>query len=549
MTKTKNKYRIGLLLVIISLLILAFKTADDNFEISKNIEIFTSVYKEVNLQYVDETRSGELMRKSIDAMLGSLDPYTVFYSEAQAEEALTQHTGEYGGLGVAVEVIDNYIVLIDIFDGYAAQKAGLKIGDKLIASGIKSLIGKTIEELSPIMKGAAGTSLSLTIERPGKGQFIKTLTREEIKVKNVPYYGKAKNNVGYIYLANFMQDASKEVQIALANLRKEGCTSFILDLRNNPGGFLMEAVNIVNLFIPKNELVVYTRGRYENNIVNYNTTFNPVEPTAPLVILINGRSASASEIVSGTLQDLDRAVVLGENSFGKGLVQNTKNLPYRTQIKITTAKYYTPSGRCIQSLDYSHRNADGTVGKVADSLRTAFKTKKGRTVYDGGGIKPDKPLPANTAHDLLKLLETKNILFEFSVNYVNKLAESEIIDETFNLPTKAMEDFYSFVNLNINKIQTPVDAQILTLKNSFINSTENTANLKALADLQSNIAVQKIMQIKKEQALISQRLSLEIIRIYGLQPLFNKAQFSKDELVVDAIKTLESADLYQQILK
>ncbi len=527
---------------------LAFKTIDDRFEVSKNIEIFTAVYKEINLQYVDETKPGELMRKGIDAMLSSLDPYTNFYSEAQAEEAFTQRTGEYGGLGINVAEIGDYLTITDVFEGYAGQKADLRIGDQLISVNGRDMKKKTLNDLSPVMKGAAGTEVTIIVNRPKIGELSKTVIREEIKLKNVPFYGKVNDETGYIYLANFMQDASKEVEAALIDLKKQGCKSFILDLRNNPGGFLMESVNIVNLFVPRGELVVYTKGRTDADIVEYKTMQQPFDKEAPLVVLINNRSASASEIVSGTLQDLDRAVVLGSNSYGKGLVQNTRPLPYRTQMKLTIAKYYTPSGRCIQALDYSHRNEDGSVGKTPDSLRQAFKTRKGRTVYDSGGIRPDKEMDAQNGGDFIKSLEDNNFFMDFAVQYVNSL-KGDSLNALFQASETDYQQFKSFVESKIDKLNTSADKQIKSLSETLKENQEIEVVQNELNALKNRIAEQKITKLNNLKPIVMQKLSLEIIRVYGLASMHSKAQFSKDPVTIDAINLLKNATNYNQLLK
>jgi len=543
----KIKFAFWIILILVS--VTAFKMADDRFEVSKNIEIFTAVYKEVNLNYVDETKSGELMRKSIDAMLGSLDPYTVFYSEAQAEEAFTQRTGEYGGMGVSVTPIGEYLVITDVFEGFAGEKAGIKIGDKILAINGKNLKGKTLDELSPMAKGAAGTELILTISRPGSDSTLnKVIKREEIKLKNVPYYGKVNETVGYIYLSNFMQDAAKEVQTALTELKKEGCTGIILDLRGNPGGYLLESVKIVNLFVPQGELVVYTKGRTEKDIQEYKTPNRPIDLNIPLVVLINGRSASASEIVSGTLQDLDRAVVMGSNSFGKGLVQTTRQLPYRSQMKITTAKYYTPSGRCIQALDYSNRNLDGSVGKVADSLRQAFTTKKGRTVYDGGGVKPDKDIDVMTNDQIIQSLQQQYLIFDFAVNFVNTHPKKQIT-ERFNITDDDFNNFLIYTEKHIERVNTVNDIQFDNLKKNLQKTTDNQSVQSALNNLEKAMLSNKLLQIKEDKTKLMDVLSLEIVRVYGLSSMHSKAQFLKDVTTIKAIETLQNQEIYIQYLK
>ena len=363
----------------------AFK-AEDYFEISKNLDIFAEVYKEVNTTYVDEVKPGELIRAAIDGMLKSLDPYTNFYSEAQAEDYRYQVTGTYAGIGSTIRTIDDYVYIESPVEGFPAHKAGLLPGDKILAVDGEDMEGKKSSEVTEYLKGKAGTSFELTLERLGEGELTKSITREKIKIKNVPYQGIIKDEIGYIKLTGFTPNAGKEVRDAVIDLKDKGATKLVLDLRNNGGGLLHEAINIVNVFVPRGETIVITRGKFEEDNRSYKTLNSPVDVDIPLVILINGNSASASEIVSGALQDLDRAVLVGRNSFGKGLVQTTKRLTYNTSMKITTAKYYIPSGRLIQRLDYGNK-VNGRAIAVADSTKRAFKTRNGRAVSSSGSCK------------------------------------------------------------------------------------------------------------------------------------------------------------------
>lgn len=526
-------------------LFLGFKIVDNRFEVSKNLEIFAAVYKEIDLTYVDETKPGEIMRKGIDAMLGSLDPYTVFYSEAQAEDAFTQRTGEYGGLGIYVTQIEDYLVITDVFEGYSAQTAGIKIGDKIINVNGKNFIGKTTADLSPVMKGARGSFVSLELDRPGEGRIEKKVERVEVKVKNVPFYGKVNDKTGYIHLTNFMQNAATEVSTALTDLKKQGCENLILDLRDNPGGLLLEAVDIVNLFIPKNELVVFTKGRTNSDYYEYKTNKNPQDLTIPMVVLINERSASASEIVSGTLQDLDRAVVVGVNSFGKGLVQTTRQLPFRSQMKITTAKYYTPSGRCIQALDYSNRNEDGSVGKVADSLRQEFKTKKGRSVFDGGGILPDQVVALNPNQAIVKQLLDRKIIFDFAVDYLSK--QKPKVDAHYQFPATEFIKFVNFSMLNLQRIRTNTDISIENLEKS-VAKDEIKQVTASITQLKQALIANKSEQIRDNQNELIDLISLEIIRVQGLESHYYRGKFTKDVTTIKAIDIVENNNKYQKYL-
>ena len=399
----------------------AINSTTNYFEISKNLDIFASVYREVNTYYVDEVDAGKLMKRGIDEMLNSLDPYTNFFSESEVEDFRFQVTGLYGGIGAQIGNKGDYVVVTDPYENYPAQKEDLRAGDIIIDIDGKSTKGKNTSEISKLLKGQAGTKVKLTIKREDEGELTKTLTRQEIHINNVPYFGMVNDNTGYIRLATFTNDAGKEVKDALVELKKNpSLKSVILDVRGNPGGLLHEAVNIVNVFIPQGQEVVSTKGKVKEWEKSYKTLNPPVDIEIPLVVLTNRSSASASEIVSGSIQDLDRGVVIGLKTFGKGLVQSTRPLSYNTQVKITTAKYYTPSGRCIQALNYSHRNEDGSVGAVPDSLKKEFKTKNGRKVFDGGGVDPEIFVVHTPYSKLAESLISKQLIFDFATTYRTK---------------------------------------------------------------------------------------------------------------------------------
>lgn len=538
--------RILVISMVLLMSTLAFRIVDNRFEVSKNLEIFAAVYKQLDISYVEETKPGELMRTGIDAMLKSLDPYTVYYSEAQAEDALTMRTGEYGGLGINVTKIEEYLVVTDVFEGYSAQKAGMRIGDKLIVVNGKNVKGKSNTDLSPLMRGAKGTFVDIELERAGVGRKTLKVERVEVKLKNVPYYSKIGNDIAYIHLANFMQGAANEVKEALIKLKKEGCKSVLLDLRGNPGGLLWESVDIVNIFAPRNQLVVFTKGRNDADYKEYKTRNSPVDLTIPVVVMVNERSASASEIVSGTLQDLDRAVVVGVNSFGKGLVQTTRGLPYRTQMKLTTAKYYTPSGRCIQSLNYGKKDAFGKPIKTADSLRQEFKTKNGRKVLDGGGILPDVLVNFDGNKQIIKQLEDKHLIFDFAVDYLSQKTSEVKVD--FNITDKEFSDFMIFLEGEKTRLKSPTDVTIdLLEKNS---KEENLAmGSQTFTELRSKAWSFKKKQILANKELLKNLLSLEIIRLKGLKNLHYQGKFKKDPTVLKSIELLRNSISYTNILK
>ncbi len=409
--KKRNIILAGSLIVLLSV---GFTTiGNKDMELVKNLDIYYTLFRELNMFYVDETDPKELVTTSIDAMLSSLDPYTTYIPESDMDDFKFQTTGEYGGIGSLIRRSGDFTIIADPYKGFPADKAGLRAGDKILKINGKSAESKDIESVSEQLKGTPGTEIVLTVERFGEENPLDfTLVREKISINNVPYYGMLDDQTGYIRLANFTTGAAREVENALKSLKNQhGMESLVLDLRSNPGGLLIEAVRICNLFVDKGELIVNTRGKVKQWDSEYITPKDPVDKDIPLVVLINHGSASASEIVAGALQDLDRAVIVGQRTFGKGLVQTSRPLKYNAQLKVTTAKYYIPSGRCIQALDYSNRNEDGSVGSVPDSLISEYETRNGRLVYDGGGIQPDfEVIPEHLSEITLQLLYPEYLL-------------------------------------------------------------------------------------------------------------------------------------------
>ncbi len=420
---------------------------DYNFESAKNLDIFHSVYKELYLNYVDPIDPEKLIKTGIDKMLEKLDPYTVYIPESQIEDIKLMTTGQYGGIGALIRQNGDYVMITDPYENSPAAKAGIIAGDKILEVDGHSMKGKSSEEVSELLRGEPNTSVKLKLERMFQSTPVEvTLSRQEIKLPSVPYYETIEDKIGYIALTSFTNTAAKEVQDALVNMKnKDGITSIILDLRSNPGGLLIEAVKICNLFIEQGQEIVSTKGKVAEGDKTFKTTAAPIDKDIKIVVLVDEMSASASEIVSGSIQDLDRGVIIGHRTFGKGLVQTTRNLSYNGILKVTTAKYYTPSGRCIQALDYSHRNEDGSVGHVPDSLISKFYTKNKREVFDGGGITPDITIDDSIYNSLLTQLMLDDMFFKYSVWYRSKHESIGDNPKDFKFTDEDYNDFKDFL--------------------------------------------------------------------------------------------------------
>ncbi len=524
------------------------QTSSD-FEISKNLEILTSLYKELNINYVDGANPSELMKTGIDAMLDKLDPYTVFIPESEIEDFRFMTTGEYGGIGSLIHKQGDYIYISEPYENSPAQKSGLKAGDKIIKVNDKSAVGKSVEDVSAILKGQPGTAFKLVVEREGEPNPLAfEIMREKISIDPVPYYGMIGNGVAYIKLNSFTQTASGDVKKALLDLKaKNTVAGLILDLRDNGGGLLTEAVNIVNLFVKKNELVVSTKGKQKDKNRSYQTNMDPVDLNLPLVVLVNGNSASASEIVAGALQDLDRAVVVGRRTYGKGLVQNVFPLSYNTQVKITVAKYYIPSGRCIQEIDYAHKNASGNPDHIPDSLVTAYKTMHGRTVYDGKGIAPDVSTDTSKLSTISYNLITKYIIFDYATKYA---AAHPTIDAagTFRVSDADYDDFIAFTQKKGFEFKTVAEKELETVKKAAV--YENCwDDIKG----QYELMIQSIEQHKKKDLMenkdeITDILQQEIASRYYYQKGRIESTLSDDKELKSAVDVLNNASIYTSIL-
>ena len=420
----RRKYIIGLsvILIILSLLFSSYYERDKDFKIVKNLDIFYNMFKELNLFYVDELDPQELIEESIDGMLESLDPYTTYIPADEKQDFTFQTTGQYGGIGALIQKDEDYVIISEPYKGFPADKAGLIAGDMIISINGESAKDKGIREVSNLLKGTPNTDVNVTIKRPVLDKKIDVvITREKITINSVAYYDILEDKTGYIKLRKFTDGATQELKSALTDLRdNKDANAIILDLRNNPGGLLKEAVSVSNLFIEKGKVVVKTKGKIEKWSETHETTDQPFDEDIKLIVLINGASASASEIVAGCMQDYDRAVVVGEKSFGKGLVQTTRPLSYNAQLKVTTARYYIPSGRCIQSLDYFNRNEDGSAAYMPDSLATEYKTENGRSVFNVGGISPDITVDSEEMSNIAVSLYTKRIIFDFATRVAAK---------------------------------------------------------------------------------------------------------------------------------
>lgn len=543
-------------LIILALLLSAsaftYKIADQPdkyFEIAKNLDLFASLFKEINTYYVDEVNPNSFIKKGIDAMLESLDPYTNYIPEDEIEDFRTMTTGQYGGIGAVIGKRNEKSIIMMPYEGFPAHKAGLIIGDELITIDGISVVSKNTGDISKLLKGQSNTVVKLTIKRYGtKEPFEVILNRDKIRVENVPYNGMIDKTTGYIKLTDFTSNASKEVKKALLDLKMQGAKNIILDLRDNPGGLLTEAINISNLFIPKDKEIVRTKGKIAEWNKTYNAINSAVDIDIPLVVLANGRSASASEIVAGVIQDYDRGVLIGQKTYGKGLVQATRPLPYNSQIKITTAKYYIPSGRCIQAIDYAHRNEDGSVGTFADSLKTAFKTKNGRTVYDGGGVTPDlvvvEPLLAPITISLL----SKGLLFDYASVYffehksIASAKEFKLIDAEYQKLIKWLEDKdYDYVT----KVETTLEELVKHSKDEkYFESIKNQ-----IATLKTQVGHKKELDLETFKNEISYRLEEEIVSRYYLQKGVLEASFDNDLELQAALKLFANPAEYSAKLK
>ncbi len=517
-----------------------------DFRIAKNLDIFFSLFRELNTFYVDEIDPDKLIKSGLDNMLKTLDPYTVYYPESESDEFTLMTTGKYGGIGSTVRNNGDYTIISDVYKNCPADKAGIKPGDLLKKVDGATLKGLSTDKVSEKLKGKPGTDISLTIERNGK-EMDYQLQREKISLPPVPYYGMIDSKTGYIYFTSFTQDCIADVKNALVRLKESNARQIILDLRGNPGGLLTEAVEIVNLFVAPGNEVVSTKGKVKQFDDDFKTTKDAVDDKIPLVLIINRGSASASEIVAGAIQDLDRGVIVGQRSYGKGLVQVTRPLSYNTQLKVTTAKYYIPSGRCIQALDYSHRNEDGSVGVIPDSLISEFKTKNGRKVKDGGGISPDIEVVPETLSQITAELYLRNYIFDFATEYYWSHPEIKSIGQ-ISFSDKDYSDFKAFLIKRNFNYRTVTEESFDELIANAKKEKYYDIHKQLFTDLEKDIAHDLDQDLGLFKSEITQILEEEIIGRYFYESGAISWKIKKDEQVLKALEVINNRDLYNAIL-
>ena len=533
-------------------LLVSFRSPSDNeryFEIAKNLDIFATLFKEVNTFYVDEITPGRLVKTGIDAMLKSLDPYTNYIPEDDIEDFRTMVSGQYGGIGAIVSKRNGKTVVQAAYEGFPAQKAGLLPGDEILTINGVNVDKKSNADISKLLKGQAQSVVKLMVTRYGQEQPAEiSITRDKIQVENVPYYGMLAGDIGYFQLSGFTTDASREVRQAVIKLKEQGAKKLIFDIRDNPGGLLNEAVNISNLFVDKGLDIVSTKGKVTDWNKTYKALDQPLDTQIPIVVITSNRSASASEIVSGTLQDYDRAVLVGERTFGKGLVQATRPLSYNSQLKVTTAKYYIPSGRCIQEIDYSHRAEDGTLGKVPDSLRTAFKTQAGRVVYDGGGVAPDVEVDDKPIAEISRVIIRKGYLFDYATRY--RAGHPTIAPaRQFKLTDADYQKFVQYVSDKDINYSTDMEKSLADLTKQ-AKAEKHYDDVKTeLEAIRRKVSTNKANDLVRFKPEIREMLEQEIVSRYYFQKGQVEANFDDDPDILTAVKVLNDQPRYLALLK
>ena len=542
-TLIKKKIIIPALACVVFLSTTAFK--NDFFEIAKQIEIFTTLFKELNMNYVDETNPGDLMDTAIKSMLADLDPYTNFMNEQDVEAARINNTGDYTGIGAKIKTLKDKLVVIEPYKDYPADKAGLKAGDEIIQVG-NILVSSYDSNGGDLLKGAPDSSVEVTYKRQGKTQTA-TIKRAEVEIKAVPYFSMVNAKTGYIVLNQFSRKAYAETNYALRDLKAQGAEKLIFDLRGNPGGLVNEAIKIVNLFVPKGQLVVTTKSKVKKYNRAYITKNDPIDADIPLVVLIDGSSASASEIVSGALQDLDRAVIVGSRSFGKGLVQRPKELTYGTQVKITISRYFTPSGRCIQSLDYWNRNEKGEAVRVKQENYNAFKTKNGRQVFDGGGIFPDEVIGAPKNSTITEAIMNSDLIFDYATAYYYKHSFDDI--NSLKLSEQDFAGFKTFLKNNNFSFETDTEK---ALKKAFETAKEEELNDNISNDyntLLTNLNTSKSVVLDENKDFLLKLLTENIVKRYVYREGLYDYYKVHDATIKKSLEILESPITYKGYLK
>ena len=540
--------------IVVTLLILSFSVSawsvEQQASIVKNMDIYNAIWRELSINYVDTINYYQLNKTAIDRMLQKLDPYTVYIPESEEDDLKMMTTGAYGGIGAMITQKGDFVCISEPYEGMPAQKNDVRAGDLIVELNGKSMKGKKTSEVSQLLRGSQGTEIELVLQRPGEKKPIKKhFLREVIQIDPVEYYGMVGDSTGYIALRDFTDKTTVEFRHAMADLtQNRGMKNLVIDLRNNGGGLVSEAINIAGMFLPKHSLVVNMKGIQPQNNKSYKTTSEPLYPNMPLVILVNTNSASASEILAGVFQDMDRAVVLGERTYGKGLVQTVRRLPHNTYLKVTTSKYYIPSGRCVQAIDYAHRNEDGSIGRIPDSLTTEFTTRNGRKVRDGGGILPDTLLKRRDQVNISYYLFVKNIFFDYATEFV-QTHKTIAAPDTFLMSDEAYDEFVKYVLDRKFTYKLESEGMIKELKNMAKvegYEQESAAAFEALeAVLRPNVERDLRLFRKDVEAL----LSSEIIRRYYFQKGVIKYELRFDTWLHEAVKMVNDESLCRQLLQ
>ena len=551
--KNKKSKIIGIVAIVALLVSMSFATLSDrDFQIVKNMDIFFSLFRELNLFYVDETDPEKLISSGIGGMLETLDPYTTFIPEADMEDYKTVTTGQYGGVGMSIRNIENSMTITDVQRNSPADKAGLRTGDMLMKIDGNWMTGKNESEITEILNGVPNTKLSITyLHARTKQEVTRELTRETITVPNVPYYGTLDdaNKIGYIRLSNFSTNAAKEVKEALMSLKKTyNIESLVLDVRNNPGGLMVEAVETVSIFVKRGQEVVSTRGRVKQWDNIYMTRHEPIDTVIPLAVVVNRMSASAAEIVAGAIQDLDRGVVVGQRTFGKGLVQTTRPLSYNAQLKVTTAKYYIPSGRCIQALDYTHRDADGSVGYIPESLIREYTTLKNkRTVRDGGGVAPDVEALPETLSRIAVTLYVRHLIFSYATVYAHK-HDSIAPAKKFMLTDKEYDDYVAYLQDKFFDYQTETELTFQKLKEIATREKYMENASEEFEALQAKLSHDRFKDLELHRRDVKELLEEEIVSRYYYNAGRIANTMRKDSQIRTAVKVFNEPGKYASIL-